>query len=474
MKTVHLMGIGGSAMASLAGMFVEKGWKVRGSDTNVYPPASLELARLGVEVREGFRPENLEPRPDLVVVGNVISRGNSEVEALLKTDIPFTSMVHALRDHFLTGRKSVVVCGTHGKTTTTSLLAWVLDQAGFDPGLFVGGIPIDYGRGFKLGKNGPFVVEGDEYNTAFFEKTPKFLHYKPDSAIVTSIEFDHADIYRDLPHVVEQFEKLVSILPSEGTLVACGESQTVRNVCSRAKVADLRWYGPSAHNDWRPMNFQIAPDGTKFDLVVRGKTLTQIHLPLFGRYNVGNAVAVLAMAEALGVAPDVAKKAIATFKGVRRRQEFLGESRGVKIYDDFAHHPTAIAETLAAFTPLAKASKGKLWAIFEPRSNTVRRRVFQKILPESFLLADEVILAPVYQKKDALGSEQLLQPKEVAESICGRGGKAQAAASNDEIVERLGREVQPGDVVVFMSNGSFGGIPRQVLEKIKAKASGAP
>ncbi len=464
MKSVHLMGIGGTGMVSLAGLFTELGWKVRGSDANVYPPASTELARLGVEVREGYRPENLEPRPDLVVVGNVITRKNPEAETLLSSGIKYTSMAQALADYFFVDRRSVVVAGTHGKTTTTSLLAWILDQAGQSPGLFVGGIPLNFGQGYRLGSGKPFVVEGDEYDTAFFEKTPKFLHYKPCDCIVTSIEFDHADIYRDLAHVVEQFEKLMAILPEKGILVANGDSEIVRKVVEKRKGGDTRFYGFGEENAWRPSRISVMAKGTRFDVECRGKKVCTVDSLMLGNHNIANTVAAIALIDGLGVSPEVAAKGVTTFKGVKRRQEFVGEARGIRIYDDFAHHPTAIAETLAAFSPMAKAAGGKLWAVFEPRSNTVRRRVFQDLLPESFSLAQEVLLSPVYKKADSLTDRELLSPDEVAQSITNRGRKARATKSNEEIVEILKNEARSGDTVLFMSNGSFGGIPVRTLE----------
>ncbi|HLG20392.1 MAG TPA: Mur ligase family protein, partial [Bdellovibrionota bacterium] len=364
-KTVHLMGIGGTGMVSLAGMFQETGWNVRGSDSKIYPPTSTELERLKIPVAEGYKPENLQPPPDLVIVGNVVSRGNPEVEALLKTSIPYTSMAQALAKYFLEGRRSVVVAGTHGKTTTTSLLAWILLKGGRDPGLFVGGMPKNFGQGYRIGSGEPFVVEGDEYDTAFFEKSPKFLHYTPQDVIITSIEFDHADIYRDLDHVIEQFEKLVALLPKEGTLLAWGGSDTVKKICSKRKDGEPQYYGCDSCHDWRALDTRVTSTGTAFDVEYQGKILTHIESPLLGKHNVLNAVAAIGMATKLGVNPEDSLKAVSTFEGIRRRQEFLGEARGVRVYDDFAHHPTAVAETLAAFRPMADARKGRLWAIYE-------------------------------------------------------------------------------------------------------------
>jgi UDP-N-acetylmuramate: L-alanyl-gamma-D-glutamyl-meso-diaminopimelate ligase len=461
MKTVHLMGIGGTGMVALAGLFVAKGWRVRGSDKDVYPPASDELARLKVEVRNGFRAENLEPRPDLVVVGNVISRDNAEAQALLKGGTPYVSMAAALRDYFLVGRRSIVVAGTHGKSTSTSLLAWILEHAGRHPGFFVGGFPLNFGSGCRLGTGKPFVIEGDEYDTAFFEKTPKFLHYRPEDVILTSVEFDHADIYRDLAHVIEQFERLVSILPSDAHLLACGDYGTVRGVAKKARGFDVAYYGLSDGCDFRAVNDRPTGRGMAFDVLWKGKNAISVDSPLLGPHNIVNALGCLAMAHVQGVSFEEGAEGIRTFKGIRRRQEFLGEFGGVRLYDDFAHHPTAIAATLKAFEPIARVAGGRLWAVFEPRSNTSRRRVFQKSLPESFGAADESILAPVFKKPDALKDRELLDPEEVVAEIAAAGGRARAASSYDEIVRIVASEAKPGDVVVFMSNGVFGGIPRK-------------
>lgn len=469
MKKVHLMGVGGSGMASLAGMFQEKGWSVQGSDQKIYPPASTELEKMKIEVFDGFKPENLQGDLDLVVVGNVISRGNPEADALLKSQIPYRSMAGALAEHFISGHRSVVVTGTHGKTSTTSLLAWILQSGGMKPGFFVGGVPTNFGQGYCLGSGDPFVLEGDEYDTAFFEKTPKFLHYVPRDIIVSSIEFDHADIYRDLDHVVEQFEKLVSILPENGSIVACGDHPIIRQVVSKRDDLTVQFYGFDEKNDWRADLVKNTKTGKSFDVLRRGKPVTWIDSSLLGDQYILNTLGAVAMAEHLGLDLAQITAAVRTFRGVKRRQEFLGEASGIRVYDDFAHHPTAIAQTLAGFKPLAEANGGKLWAIFEPRSNTVRRRVFEKTLPASFMLADEAILSPVYRKKDSLKEEELLQPQEVADAIRKNGKRALAASSMDEILEKVVGEAHSGDVVLFMSNGSFDNLPRRTLEKLKSR-----
>jgi len=459
------MGVGGSGMVALAGMFLEQGgWKVRGSDLKIYAPASVELARMSVQVMEGFHEKNLHPLPDLVVVGNVISRGNPEAEALLNSQIPYTSMPQAITEHFLKNREPIVVTGTHGKTTSTSLLAWILDQAGFSPGFFIGGIPLNFGCGYRVGKGKYFVVEGDEYDTAFFEKTPKFLHYKAQHAIITSIEFDHADIYKDLDDVASQFCQFVKSLPKNGHLFACGDHELIRQVCFNRP--QTKFYGTLRENEWRATHITNSKKGYSFDLSYGDQDRTHIETSLLGKHNVMNALSCISLANALGVSLDQTLRCLASFKGVRRRQEFLGEVQKIRLYYDFAHHPTAIEETLKAFLPLARTSKGKLWAVLEPRSNTLRRRVFQKILPSSLAVADRILLAPVFNKRDGLPVEESLQGSEVAKTLNKQGKVAQAMDTLEQIISTIVQESKAGDVVVFMSNGDFGNVPLRTKEAI--------
>lgn len=468
MKKIYLMGIGGAGMNALAGLFKERGDDVRGADGPIYPPASDELARLGVEIREGYRPENLAPRPDLVVVGNVISKSNPEYAALTATDIPYTSMAQAIAEYFIEDRESIVIAGTHGKSTTTSLTAFLLDACGEKPGYFVGGIPLNFQRAYRASGGKYFVIEGDEYDTACFEKTPKFFHYRPRHVVLTSVEFDHADIYRDLDHVKEQFDRLVDLVPPSGKILACGDEANVRAVCK--KRADVAYYGLGEGCDWRAVGVEDLPRGKRFEIRHRDRSHGFFETTMIGEHNVKNALGSLALLLTLGVDAEKLRAALPRFAGVRRRQEFLSGAGGALFFDDFAHHPTAIRETLAAFLPVKKHSGGRLWALFEPRSNTVRRRVFEKVLPQSFAEADEIILSPVYQKKDALAADELLQPDEVVASLQAMGKRARSPATMEEIEETLVREVRPGDVVVFMTNGTFGGIARRVVDRIAARA----
>ncbi len=467
MKTVHLMGIGGSGMTSLAGMFRELGWNVRGSDQKVYPPASDLLASLNISVMEGYHADNLVPSPDLVVVGNVISRSNPEAQALLASEIPYLSMPQALCEYVLKDRASVVVSGTHGKSTSSSLMSWLLEEGGANPGFFVGGVPKNFGSGFRVGKGKYFVFEGDEYDTAFFEKTPKFLHYQPKHVILTSVEFDHADIYRDLDHVMEQFIRLLDILPKEGCVIACGDDENVRKVCETGSSAPILFYGIQEINEWQARNVQTTEKGTAFDVFFKQKFETHLESSLIGRHNVSNVLACYAMGRDLGFSASKLSHGVETFKGVRRRQEFLGEVKGVQFFDDFAHHPTAISETLKGFIPRAKMRKGRLWAVLEPRSNTLRRKVFQEVLPQSLAFADEIVIAPVFQKQDSLDALDQLDPKALVKTLEKERKSAYAPNDHEELLSFVLSKVKKGDVVVFMSNGSFSDVPRKTLRRLE-------
>ena len=464
MKTVHLMGIGGSAMACLAGMFKEIGWNVQGTDGKIYPPASTMLEKLGIKVFEGYDPKNLTPHPDLVVVGNVISRPNPEAQELARLNLPYVSMPQALEKYFLQGHQRVVITGTHGKTTTTSLMTWILDVAGRKPGFFVGGMPLTFGQGFRVGAGNEFVLEGDEYDTAFWEKTPKFLHYGAQHVIMTSVEFDHADIYRDLDHVIEQFEKLVSIIPVDGSLTACGESDLVKKIAG--KYPNVKFYGFSKEHDFNAQNIRNTESGIAFDLYRKDKMIQTVDTPMLGKHNILNAVACISLAESLKIPLDKTLEAIKTFRGVKKRQEKIGEVNGVVVYEDFAHHPTAIADTIDGFVPMARARKGTLWALFEPRTTTVRRKIFQDVLPKSFMKADEIVMANVFKKADSLSKDESLDPQDVVNQLIENGKSARYLETQD-IVPTLVKLVRKGDVVLFMSNGDFQNNPRKLIADLE-------
>lgn len=466
---VHFVAIAGTGMGSLAGLLKARGWEVTGSDAGVYPPMSTTLARLGITVAEGFDARRvLGRRPDLVVIGNAVRADNPEARAALDGGLRVSSFPDALYEHAIRGRHSVVVAGTHGKTTTTSLLATLLHETGRDPSFLVGGVPANFEAGFREGAGPHFVVEGDEYDTVFFDKTPKFLHYHPRTLLLTSVEFDHADIYRDLDHVKAAFRTLVEALPADGTLVAALASPNVAEV---AAVAPCRVVGygvgdaaDAAGLAWRARGLAPGPDGTRFELLADARPAGSATAPLHGRHNLENAVGALATAAALGVASDGALAALARFRGVKRRMEVRGEVRGVTLVDDFAHHPTAVRETLAALR--ARYPGRRLVAVFEPRSNTSRRTVFQRDYGLAFDAADRVVVAavpaaPVYS---AFGEvTELFSADQLASDLRARGRDALALEGVDAIVAELAASARAGDVVVTLSNGGFGGIWEKLL-----------
>ena len=458
-KHIHLIGICGTAMASLAGMLQALGHRVTGSDTAAYPPMSDQLAAMRIPVMEPYRESNLEPKPDLVVVGNAISRGNVELEYVLDQRIPFCSMAAILHDEFLKGRESLVVAGTHGKTTTTSMLAWIYEVASrtspeFAPSFLIGGVAENFGTSFMVRDTRTFLIEGDEYDTAFFDKGPKFLHYFPDAAILTHVEFDHADIYDDLKAVKTAFKRLVNLIPRRGRLVAFDASENVTECVVKAFCAVER-YGFAADSHWRVSGMQHDEAGTHWDVARKGEFFASLTLPMPGEHNALNATAAAALAAGQGVPVAAIVEAIQSFKSVKRRLEVRAEIDGVTIIDDFAHHPTAIRETLRA---LRSAYPGRrLWAVLEPRSNTLRRNVFEEALVDSLALADEVVLAAVYQSGNIPEGERL-HPEAVVARLREQGTPAELHADAAAIVAAIAPRLKRGDVVAVLSNGGFGGI----------------
>jgi len=481
-KHIHLIGICGTAMASLAGMLKQRGFRVTGSDAAAYPPMSDFLRELGIPVAQGFDarnvdPQNGEPRPDLVVVGNAMSRGNVELEHLLDQRIPFCSMPQLLHDEFLPGQEVLVVAGTHGKTTTTSMLAWIFHTAGLQPSFLIGGIAENFGSSFHLGQGKHFILEGDEYDTAFFDKGPKFLHYFPDAVILTSVEFDHADIYKDLEAVETAFKRLVNLIPRRGRIVAFDgaagdavESPSLERCVSKA-FCPVERYGAGAHSGWRVTNLKLEPGRTSWSVLHDGRAWADFEFTLAGEYNVWNATAAAALASACGIAKDEIAAALKTFKSVKRRLEVKAEIGGITIIDDFAHHPTAIAGTLKALR--ARYPGRRLWAILEPRSNTLRRRVLQSDLARSLALADEVVVASVFRSEAVPENERLELPALAAE-MERSGRRVRLVADADAIVQTLAREMRSGDVVAILSNGGFGGIYEKLPARLRVLAeSGA-
>jgi UDP-N-acetylmuramate: L-alanyl-gamma-D-glutamyl-meso-diaminopimelate ligase len=472
-KHIHLIGICGTAMASLAGMLKQRGFRVTGSDAAAYPPMSDFLAELEIPVAQPFAAKNLEPRPDLVVVGNAMSRGNSELEQVLDQRIPFCSLPQLLHEEFLLGKEVLVVAGTHGKTTTTSMLAWIFHTAGMQPSFLIGGIAENFGSSFHLGQGKHFILEGDEYDTAFFDKGPKFLHYFPDAVILTSVEFDHADIYKDLDAVETAFKRLVNLIPRRGRIIAfdgatgeAADSASLERCLSKA-FCPVEQYGAGQRADWRITNLKFEPGRTSWSVSHNGQNWADLEFPLAGEYNVWNATAATAMASAYGISKDEIATALKTFKSVKRRLEVKAQVNGITIIDDFAHHPTAIAGTLKALR--ARYAEARLWAILEPRSNTLRRRVLQADLARSLALADEVIVAGVF-RSDAVPVNERLDLPELAADIQKHGARARLIGGADEIVQSIAPEMHSGDVVAILSNGGFGGIYEKLPARLRALA----
>jgi UDP-N-acetylmuramate: L-alanyl-gamma-D-glutamyl-meso-diaminopimelate ligase len=466
-KHIHLIGICGTAMASLAGMLAERGFRVTGSDAAAYPPMSDFLQSLGIPVSQPFAAENLKPVPDLVVVGNAISRGNVELEHVLDQRVPFRSLPQLLHDEFLRGKEVLVVAGTHGKTTTTSMLSWIFEAAGTEPSFLIGGIAENFGRSFQLGKGKYFVLEGDEYDTAFFDKGPKFLHYFPDAVILTSVEFDHADIYKDLDSVETAFKRLANLVPQRGRIIAFDKGESVERSIAKA-FCPVERYGASDRAMWRIANLKLQANGTSWSVMRDGNHWAEFEFPLAGEYNVWNATAAAALASNYGIPVEAIAKALRTFKSVRRRLEVKAEINGITIIDDFAHHPTAIAVTLNALR--ARYPGRRLWAILEPRSNTLRRNVFQNDLVKSLAIADEVIIANVF-KSESIPEAERLDISAVAEGVAKQGRQARVIADVDSIVQLSAPEMRPGDVIAILSNGGFGEIYEKLPQRLRALAS---
>lgn len=462
-KHVHLIAICGTGMGSLAGMLKASGYHVSGSDQNVYPPMSTWLTEQGIVPYSGFAPEHLDGA-DLVIVGNAVSKTNIEVVAMLERGIPYRSFPQALAEFFIRDRHAMVVAGTHGKTTTTALLAWVLTSAGRDPGAMIGGWAKNFDGNFRVG-GGEFVaVEGDEYDTAFFDKGPKFLHYRPRTAILTSIEFDHADIYRDLAHVVSAFEQFVELIPRDGLLVAAAGDETVERVARRS-ASRVDTYGFGAESDWSAEGLRAREGGVSFDVRHAGARFGRFDLPLIGRHNVLNALAVIAAAHGAGLEATEIAEGFRTFRGIKRRQDVIGVSNDVVVMDDFAHHPTAIRETLAAVKMGYPARQ--LWAIFEPRSATSRRAVFQTQFAEAFDLADHVVIAEPFAS-EKIPADERLDAHRLVDDLGRRGVHAACLSTADEIVRSIAPQLLPGDVVCVMSSGGFDGIHAKLLAALHA------
>jgi UDP-N-acetylmuramate: L-alanyl-gamma-D-glutamyl-meso-diaminopimelate ligase len=463
---IHLLGIGGSAMAPLAGMLKERGYRITGSDSGVYPPASTLLSNLGIAFFDAYHESHLQPHPDLVVVGNALSRGNPEVEYVLDSRIPYRSMPQVLEDFFLPGKYSIVISGTHGKTTTTAMAAWIFQVAGRRPNLLLGGVAENFGRSYALGGGDEFILEGDEYDTAFFDRAPKFFHYHPQDLVITSVEYEHADIFASLAEYELAFRRLVHLVPRSGRVILWGDGDaaeaSARRVAEKA-FCPVATYGFGQENDWIAGDLLVEGPATRFRAVHQGEEVAEVYLPATGRHNVLNALAAIALAHRRGIPRPAIEQALASFRNVRRRMDIKGEARGVLVVDDFAHHPTAIRATIEAAR--ARWPGRRLWAIPEPRSNSMRRKVFESVLPEVLAAADRVLIGPV-SRAGLLHDSERLSPQAVAEAVVAVGKPAEAMPSTEAIVARLAQEAVAGDVVLVMSNGSFDGLCEKLLTRL--------
>ncbi len=469
-KHIHLIGICGTAMASLAGLLQLQGHTVTGSDAAAYPPMSDLLRELGIPVMEPYDEKNLATRPDLVIVGNALSRGNAELEYVLDERIAFASLAETIHEEFLAGRESLVVAGTHGKTTTTSMLAWIYEVAGrndarWTPSFLIGGVAENFGTSFHLRLTRTFILEGDEYDTAFFDKGPKFMHYFPDAAILTHVEFDHADIYRDLDAVKTAFKRFVNLVPRRGRLVAFDGSENVTECVSKA-LCRVERYGFAPGSDWQVRDLRHEDGSTRWKVFRQGALCLDLSLEMAGEHNALNATAAAALAFGNGVPATAITDALATFRSVKRRLEVKAVVDGITIIDDFAHHPTAIRETLKALKSAYPHSR--LWAVLEPRSNTLRRNVFERELVEALRLADQVVIAGVF-KQEGIPPAERLHPEMIVTALQKSGHPAEFGADADAIVTSLAPQLKSGDVVAILSNGGFGGIYDKLPERLRQR-----
>ena len=457
-------------MASLAGMLQARGHYVTGSDQNVYPPMSTMLESLGIKVSIGFKREHLTPPPDCVIVGNAIPRGNPEVEETLNRKLLYRSQAEVVKEEFIRGRHSLAVAGTHGKTTTTSIAAWVIDQGGFDPTFLIGGVAQNFGASFRVTNSDYFIIEADEYDTAYFDKGPKFMHYLPELAIVNNIEFDHADIYRDLDAVKLAFRRFMNLVPENGRLIAGWDSPNVRAVVEsfgERLFTRLETFGTDESAKWQLRNPEFSEGLSHFAVYCENQPWGEFQTPLLGEFNLLNCLAVIVAADAWGVSKEKIGTALASFQNVKRRAEVRGEERGVVVIDDFAHHPTAVRETLRALR--ARYKDRRLIAIFEPRSWSSRLAVFQQDYANAFAAADYVVIAAVFDSEKVTEKGRALNTGDLIDAISQQGKPAFALPNVDEIVAHIVPELRSGDVVAIMSNGGFGGIHEKVLTALRSR-----
>ena len=454
-KSIHFIGIGGTAMASVAAAMKDKGLTVTGSDQNVYPPMSTFLAEKKIQVMNGYAEANLAHKPDLIVVGNAISRGNPEAELVLERKLNYCSLPELLKEYFIRGKRSIVVAGTHGKTTTTSLLTWVFEHNGLNPSYLIGGVPNNLGQGARFTDSEWFIIEGDEYDTAFFDKRSKFIHYLPEVAIINNLEFDHADIFDDVAAIQKTFSHFIRLIPRNGQLFGNGDEANLAPLLN-VTHCPVKRFGLGEDNAVRAFNLKLGPTASEFEI-----PSAKFHLNLMGELNVRNALAVVAAAKHCGLKNSQIQSAFSTFTGVKRRMEVRGISGGVTVIDDFGHHPTAIRETLRALR--LRFPSQRVWAVFEPRSNTTRRNVFQHEMVSAFADADGIVLAQV-ARLEQLKPEERLNPEQLMKDLAATGKPTAYLKDVDAIVAHLKKEAQGGDVVCVFSNGGFGNIHARLLD----------
>ena len=460
-KNIYLIAVCGTGMAALAGLLKGAGYKVSGSDVHIYPPMSVLLENAGIPVLPGYQKENITGDIDLVIIGNAVSKTNEEVQAVLQAGLDYMSFPEALSHFFLEGRKSLVVTGTHGKTTTTALLSWVLHASGRKPGFMVGGWLKNFNNNHQVPEGDYFVTEGDEYDSAFFDKGPKFLHYRPDASILTGIEFDHADIFKNLDQIKDAFRKYVRLIRPDGVILVKHADANIQDVLGEA-VCRVETYGYLDGADWQIGDYRFESGYGYFSLSYQGEKKADFQLAMIGRHNVENAAAVAALCIGLGLTADEINSAFKSFQGIKRRQEVVGIKNGVTVLDDFAHHPTAIRLTLEA---VKEAYSGqRVWAVFEPRSATSKRKVFEQDFPDSFLAADQVVFAGLFAP-EKIKEEERLDPERVVDLIRQKGGNANYIAEVDDIVAFIAENAESGDVVLVMSSGGFGGIHQKILDQ---------
>jgi len=463
-RRFHFVPIGGTAMVPLAALLLEEGHRVSGSDGPLYPPMSTTLERLGIRVAQGFSPEHVPADCDVVVVGNAALRDNVEAAEAQRRGLPVLSLPQAVRRFLLPGKTSLVVTGTHGKTTTSALTSWLLLDSGRDPGFLVGGEMRNLGRGYRRGAGPHFVLEGDEYNAAFFDRGPKFLHYEPRHLWVGNIEFDHADLYADLDAVMDAFRQVVRIVPPNGRVIVHADDPRVADVSRESQAPVLRVSLEDPHADFSAADVSFDADGTEFTLLERGAPAARLRSPLAGRHNLSNALGAIALVRGAGVSADEIARALPRFQGVRRRLEIKGEINGIVLVDDFAHHPTAVRGTLQAAR--SRFPQRRIWALFEPRSTTAGRKMFEEEYAEAFSGADALVLAPLFRQM-APGSA--IDREALVSRFAAAGKPAFAPAKVDEIPGLLRREARPGDVLLLMSSGAFGGLPETLLAQLSEK-----